>query len=224
MNEWWLLSVLIGLTLFAGGFIIYPLRRQVMMSILLVPLIFILAFTGYYHWGSFAKWQSYLSQQEKEKEFAKFAQSPYELIAKLRSRLDNTAKSAKGWYLLGRLYMRVDGQQNAADAFATAYKLKPAKEEYAVNYAHSLWQLHHRKFTAQVTELFENVLKNNPKQPDALMMLAIDAYERHVYEDAIGYWQRLLQLAPPQSEEASFIRKAIAKAEEHIKLREKNLD
>lgn len=47
-------------------------------------------------------------------------------------------------------------------------------------------------------------------------MLAMHAYLSHDYEAAINYWQRLLQLAPAQSEEALAIRKAIAKAEKQI--------
>lgn len=55
-------------------------------------------------------------------------------------------------------------------------------------------------------------------------MLAMDAFVSHAYEDAIRYWQRLLKLAPEQSEEAQAIRKAIAKAEEHLRLKDKNLE
>ncbi|MFT4059997.1 MAG: tetratricopeptide repeat protein [Legionella sp.] len=224
MNEWWLLSLLIGITLLASILIIYPLKRHLRLSILLVPLIFILAFTGYYHWGSFGKWQGYLVQQEKQKQadaMLKSIKGPQELIDKLRARLDDTPKSAKGWYLLGRLYASQEQQQNAVDAFAKAYQFNPNDEQYAANYAHSLWQLHQRQFTVQITKIFKNILKNNPNQPDALAMLAMDAFASHAYEDAIRYWQRLLKMVSPQSEEAHFIRKAIAKAEERIKLHRK---
>jgi cytochrome c-type biogenesis protein CcmH len=122
------------------------------------------------------------------------------------------------------LYAGQEERQQAVDAFAKAYQLNPDDEQYAVNYAHSLWQLHNRQFTVQITEIFNNLLKNNPNQPDALAMLAMDAFVSHAYEDAISYWQRLLKLAPPQSKEANAIRKAIAKAEAEIKLREKSLD
>jgi cytochrome c-type biogenesis protein CcmH/NrfG len=142
----------------------------------------------------------------------------------LRAKLDDSPKSAKGWYLLGRIYSGQNEQQHAVDAFAKAYQFDPQNEQYMVNYAHSLWQLNNRQFTVQITELFSNLLKNNANQPDALAMLAMDAYTSHAYEDAIDYWQRLLKLAPQQSEEAQAIRKAIAKAEEQIKLRAKSLD
>jgi cytochrome c-type biogenesis protein CcmH len=219
MKEWWLISVLIGLTCLASSVILYPLRRHLISSLILVPIIFVMAFIGYYSWGSFGKWQGYLQYQEKQERaqaMLKSIKTPKELIDKLRARLKNFPKSAKGWYLLGRLYSSQNEQQNAVNAFAKAYALNPRNEQYAVNYAHSLWQLHHRQFSKQVREILNNLLKNNPNQPDALAMLAMDAYARQAYEEAMNYWQRLLQIVPPQSEEARTIRKALVKAEEQL--------
>lgn len=227
MNEWWLLSVLIGITFVASILIVYPLRRHLIASLLLVPVIFSMAFTGYYYWGGFGKWQEYIQHQEKQKQaeaMLKAIKNPQELIDKLRAKLDDSPESAKGWYLLGRLYAGQDEKQRAVDAFAKAYQFNPNEEQYAVNYAHSLWQLNNRQFTEQIKEIFNKLLKNNPNQPDALAMLAMDAYVSHAYEDAISYWHQLLKLAPAQSDEAQAIRKAIAKAEGQIKLREKNLE
>ncbi|HHT0594839.1 TPA: tetratricopeptide repeat protein [Legionella anisa] len=227
MNEWWLLGLAAGLTGLACILMVYPFRRRFTASLLLVPAIFLGAFTGYFYWGGFGGWQAHLhhlSSQKQAKKMLESIKSPQELIEKLRAKLDETPKSAKGWYLLGRLYSSQNEKQNAVNAFAKAYQLNPDDEQYAVNYAHSLWVLNNQQFTEQITELFNRLLKNNPNQPDALAMLAMDAFVSHAYEDAISYWRRLLKLAPEQSEEAKAIRKAIAKAEEHLKLRDKDLD
>jgi len=226
MNEWWLIGLLAGISLLACGLIIYPLRRTGVARFLLIPLVFVLAFTGYFYWGGFAQWQEYIHRQatqQQAQEMLKSIKSPQELIEKLRAKLDNSPKSAKGWYLLGRLYTSQNDPKNAAGAFAKAYQFNSDDEQYAVNYAHSLWQLNNHQFTAQITEIFTHLLEKNPNQPDAIAMLAMDAFESHAYEDAIDYWQRLLKIAPQQSEEATAIRKAIAKAENRIKLRDKVL-
>ena len=68
MNTWWLLGLLIGMTVLASILIIYPLKRRLLASLFLVPLIFILAFSGYFYWGSFAKWQNYLDHQQKQQQ------------------------------------------------------------------------------------------------------------------------------------------------------------
>ncbi|MCE0724236.1 MULTISPECIES: tetratricopeptide repeat protein [Legionella] len=227
MNEWLLLGLSACLTGLACIFMVYPFRRRFTASLLLVPVIFLGAFTGYFYWGGFGGWQEYLQHLNSQKQAKKMLESiktPQELIEKLRAKLDETPKSAKGWYLLGRLYSSQNEKQNAVNAFAKAYQFNPDDEQYAVNYAHSLWVLNNQQFTEQITEIFIRLLRNNPNQPDALAMLAMDAFVSHAYEDAISYWQRLLKLAPEQSEEAKAIRKAIAKAEEHLKLRNKNLD
>ncbi|BCA95091.1 cytochrome C type biogenesis protein CcmH [Legionella antarctica] len=219
MSEWWLVGVLVGISLVASGVIIYPLRRNLKVSLLVMPIIFALISTGYFFWGSFADWRKYLHHNKSRvlaQEMLKSVKNPQELIDKLAAKLDDAPESAKGWYLLGRLYTSQNDNQNASKAFAKAYYLKPGEEQFAVNYAHSLWEINSQQFSPKIIEIFDVLLKNNPKQPDALAMLAMNAFLSHAYEDAIVYWQRLLNLAPEQSEEALAIRKAIAKAQEHI--------
>ena len=227
MSEWWLVSLLVLVTLLASGLIIYPIRRHIMLCTLLIPIIWGIAGVGYYYWGGFIQWQQY-TQHNKSQELAqkmlKKIKNPQELIDKLRAKLKEDPKSAKGWYLLGRLYSSQQDKQRAEKAFAQAYELNPDDEQIAVNYAHSLWQINNQQFSVEIRTIFDNLLKNNPNQPDALAMLAMDAFVSHAYEDAINYWQRLLKIAPPQSEEALAIRKAIAKAQENINLKDKEHD
>lgn len=227
MNEWWLLSLLFGLTVLASIFLVYPIRRHFMARFLLIPIIFLTASAGYFYWGDFSSWQHYihlLYSQKKAEEMLKTIKSPQELIEKLRAKLDDAPKSAKGWYLLGRLYSSQNEKQNAVSAFKKAYLFHPDNELYAVNFAHSLWVLNNHQFSEQITEIFSHLLKINPNQPDALSMLAMDAFTRNAYEDAIDYWQRLLTIVPTQSDEAQAIRKAIAQAQARIPLKNKTIN
>ena len=226
MSEWWLVGELVLITLVASFLIVYPLRRNLVVCLILIPVILVLVSTGYYFFGSFTQWQKYNhhnNTQVMAQQMLKSIKSPQELIDKLRAKLDDSPESVKGWYLLGRLYTSQNEDKKASKAFAKAYRFKPQEEQFAVNYAHSLWQLNKQQFNPEIVGIFDTLLKNNPKQPDALAMLAMNAFLSHAYEDAIEYWQRLLRLAPEQSEEASAIRKAIAKSQEHINLgREQN--
>ena len=221
MNEWWLISILVLITIAASILIIYPLKGNLLTRIVLAPIIFLMASTGYYFWGGFAEWQDYIHQnesRERAQQVLKSIKSPQELIDKLSSKLDDSPKSAKGWYLLGRLYTSQNETNKASQAFAKAHHLNPEDEQYAVNYAHSLWLLNNQQFSAEIIDIFKNLLNKNPNQPDALAMLAMNAYMSHDYKDAIAYWQRLLVMAPQQSEESQSIRKAIAKAQDQINL------
>lgn len=221
MNEWWLIGILMFFTLLASVAFIYPLRSSYKLGGLFIPLIFVSALSGYYFWGGFAGWQHYTHQKNSQiraQQMLKSIKNPQELIAKLKAKLDKNPESAKGWYLLGRIYSTQQANHEALEAFAKAYHLKPGDEQFAVNYAHSLWQSNNQQFNPEIIKIFNSLLRNNPKQPDALAMLAMNAFMSHAYEDAINYWQRLLVLAPEQSDEALAIRKAIANAQEKIRL------
>ncbi|MFI4919199.1 MAG: tetratricopeptide repeat protein [Legionellales bacterium] len=219
MSEWWLVGVLIVFSLVAGLLLVYPLRRHVLFSWCLMLAIYVLVAGGYFFWGGFVQWRHYIVQNKSQalaQQMLHSIKNPQELIDKLRAKLDDSAKSAKGWYLLGRLYLSQNDPQHAFKAFAKAHQLQPEDEQYTVNYTHSLWQMNHQKFTPEIRTAFTQLLTKNPQQADALAMLAMDAFERHAYEEAITYWQRLLKLAPPGSEEAQAIHKAIAKAQQQM--------
>ncbi|TAL61437.1 MAG: tetratricopeptide repeat protein, partial [Legionella sp.] len=128
-------------------------------------------------------------------------------------KLDDKPRSAKGWFLLGKLYSSQTEYGKAQDAFTKAHELNPDDEQFTVFYIHSLWISNNQQFNDAIRQLFKDSLVKNPKQADALAMLAMDAFLEHHNEQAVGYWQRLLQLTAPQSEEAEAIRKAIAKAQ-----------
>lgn len=220
MSEWWLIGLLVLVTVIACVLIVYPLRGEHKITWVLILFTPILAFTGYYYCGGFAPLSQYIHQQESHllaQHMLKSIKSPEELIEKLKTKLDMNPKSAKGWYLLGKLYSSQDKKSEALEAFALAHQLNPDEEEFFVHYAHGLWLKNNQQFSPEIREQFLKLLKNNPNQPDALAMLAMDAYMSQAYENAIGYWQRLLNLAPPQSEEAMAIRKAIAKAQQNIR-------
>jgi cytochrome c-type biogenesis protein CcmH len=66
----------------------------------------------------------------------------------------------------------------------------------AVNFAQSLFQNNQQQFTPLSLKIYNSVLQSNQNQPDALAMLAMNAFMSHDYKSAIAYWERLLKLAP----------------------------
>lgn len=215
MNEWWLLACFLIILMLALGVALYPLRKT-RLAWLLAPVLLVLISIAYWHWGAWPEWASYLQAREKQQRVQAMLKSmhdPSQLIDKLKATLQKQPNSARGWYLLGRLYVSQNEWQLANDAFAKAHELEPNDEKITVNYAQNLWQINHQTFDKTSRALLTDVLKRNANQPDALAMLAMDAYKRRAYQQAIDYWQRLLKLIPPHSEEAQAIRKAIAKAQ-----------
>ncbi len=218
MNERWGLIGLVVLLIVALMAALIPLRRSKSMMILLTPILFCFVSFAYWKWGAWPDWQAHVQRLQKQDQVQAMLRShtPEELIDRLSERLKKTPNSAQGWYLLGRLQASQHHWRKAYDAYAMAHQLKPENETITVNYAQTLWQLNHQTVDSVVRSLFQAVLKKNQDQPDALAMLAMDAYQGHAYQQAINYWERLLGSAPAQSEEAQFIRKAIAKAQQRL--------
>lgn len=217
MNEWWLIACFLGLISLSLLIVAYPLRHYRKGLVVLLSLFVLAIVMAYWHWGAWPLWVKYTAEQAKQEEAKALlatVKSPQELIEKLKAKLDDSPKSAKGWYLLGRLYASQNQWGQARDAFAKSHQLNQDDELTTINYAESLWQLNQQQFNPEIRRVFTELLEKNPNQPDALAMLAMDAYTRHEYSQAIMYWQKLLKLAPPQSDEAKAIRKAIAKAKE----------
>ena len=189
--------------------VLYPLRRY-WPAMVIVSLLFISGIIlGYGHWGNWSRWQSYVQQQALLHTF----KSPDALIVQLKARVEAVPVKARGWFLLGRLYACQGQWVNAYHAYAKAHRLLPDDEATTVHYAEALWEHQHRRFNKDIRRLFQEVLQHNPNQADALAMLAMDAYTRQVYQEAIDYWERLLKQVPQGSEEALAIQQAIVKAQ-----------
>lgn len=217
MNKWLLISYFSLLALLAVIIAIYPLKKKRHIGVWLgFPFLLIAVMAlSYQHWGAWLQWRNF-TQEEAQKIKAKALlatmKSPNELAEKLKSRLTNRPESARGWYLLGRIYVGQNQWESARDAFEKSHQLNPDDEMTTINYAYSLWQLNQQHFTKEITTLFKGLLIKNPNQPDALAMLAMNAYEHKNYRQAEQYWRQLLVLAPSNSKESRALRKAIAQA------------
>ncbi|MFA5960098.1 MAG: tetratricopeptide repeat protein [Tatlockia sp.] len=219
MREWSLLLIFILLATLALAYILYPLRQSRRLLSFLTPLMLIALIAAYWQWGAWDKWQAHLQKEEQAlrvEALLKTVNGPSQLIEKMKAHIKQNPENPRGWYLLGRLYGSQNQWEKARDAFLKARELNPDDEGILVNYAQSLWQINHQRGNEAIRDLFKNILTKNPNQPDSLALLAVDAYHTANYPSAIDYWQQLLKIAPPQSEEASMIRKAIAKAQHHL--------
>lgn len=209
----WLGMSLMGLAALAA--LVIPLRQQPRLSALVLVLASGFSAWAYWHWGAYVDWQNYASQQQRElqvKALLKEMKGPDELIRRFKAKLEADQDNPKAWYLLGKLQAAQGDWSAAAESLARATSLAPEAEEYWVHYAHARWQEEGQQFSPAVHEIFIHLLRLNAKQPDALAMLAMEAFQAHDYAKAIDYWQQLLVLAPEDSAEAKAIRQAIAKA------------
>ena len=205
------ISVIFFISFFALGLALWPLRKQHHIW-LMAPFLLSVVGLGYWYWGSWSAQAAFVHRNERQQAAEALLPSiknPQVLIEKLQHHLAANPRSARGWYLLGRLYASQHLWDQAHHAFGQAYALNPDDELIAVNYAQSLLARENSTDEASAKHILTTTLKTHPQQADALLLLALNAQRRHATEEALVYWRRLLLLVPESSPEATSIRKTI---------------
>lgn len=214
------LNILFAVLLICSSFALFiffkPLKNKNIFKVLNAIVLFILIFFTYWVFGGFSKFYEYKMAQVSKKnamELLKQVKNPQELVVKMEKHLENNPNSAKGWYLLGKLYLSQKNVTQTLYALGKAYKLEPNDNLYAINFASILLETGDIKHGQHI---LKSIIKKNPNQPDALAILAIYAYQNKQITQAINYWERLLNVIPENSPEADAIRLAIVKARKEI--------
>jgi cytochrome c-type biogenesis protein CcmH len=215
MHEVKLLIILSIVSCFALVLILRPFIKNKKISIVIALGLLVSITLVYLFFGGFIDLKSYniaLEKQKRAEEILLSIKSEDELINKLKAHLAKNPDSAKGFYLLGRIYISQNKFDLAKNSLAKAHKIAPNDLQITINYAKSLLETNNIKGRT----LLINILKQNPNQQDVLAILAIDAYNKKSFQEAIDLWQRLLLIIPENSSESNEIRHYIANA--HLKL------
>jgi cytochrome c-type biogenesis protein CcmH len=221
MLEWgvWVSFGFIGILGIAGMAVaVYPLRKRKKLVFLLVPTVTVVLVISYVMWGGGLEWQAFQIVEKKQREAKRVIEalgSVEAVVARLKKRLSEDPKDAKAWFLLGRVYASSGNWRDAKGAYVIAHGLLPKNHEYTLHYAESIWELNDQTFDDKTRALLISILQENPRQPDALAMLAYDAYTNEHHKEAAVYWERLLEQVDPSTEEAAKIQQAIVKARDH---------
>lgn len=212
-----------GMTLLALAFLVPPLLvyakkisgKNALYAFIAALLFSALAIGLYLTLGAHTPLVAYLEQTQKnrllEEEIKKLG-SLQNIILTLEKKV-KAHPDSQGWTLLGRLYLKNQAFAQAVDAFAQANQFTPHQPEILVAYAESLYFAHHLGLTPQAKQLLAEALQQQPNQPDALNLLAIDAYKRGDMHTAILYWQKLLPQLQEGSEAQQLVLQRIAEAE-----------
>lgn len=201
-----------ALLIIACVLLFVPLRQNKLVGISLSFLFCVGAVSAYWHWGSGQQWVAFEKSKTRKQQVAKVMQdfkNPQQVIDKLKSHLVQDPNSAKGWFLLGRLYMSQNQLEQAIDAFNKSLDLQPGSLQTQLNLSQALIYANQNE---QALEIVNVVLSQSPKQGDALSLKAMAAYNLKDYTTAIENWRKLLPLLPANSKESRLIEQAIAKA------------
>lgn len=114
----------------------------------------------------------------------------------LRTRLANEGDDAVAWMLLGRIRLSQGAVEQAVAAFERALRLTPERTPLLLSYAQALILLADDASLARAGRAVAKILTKEPKNSDALSLMALIAYEKGDLAEATSAWQLLLKQLP----------------------------
>jgi len=134
------------------------------------------------------------------------------LVERLAARMQQTPEDAEGWMLLGRSLSALAQYDRAAEAYARASRLVPKDAGLLADYADTLAMAQGRKLDGEPFAIVKRALAIDPEHLKSLALAGSAEFERRNYATAIAYWERILKVAPPESEFARSVAGSIAEA------------
>ncbi|SDI52163.1 cytochrome c-type biogenesis protein CcmH [Pseudomonas flavescens] len=191
----------------AGKMKVGRLGRTVpLIATLLVPLLGVLL---YAQWGAIA-------EVERARAFTGEPRNVGEMTARLEQAVQGNPESAEGWYFLGRSYMVQERPADAARAFEQAVAVAGREPELLGQWAQALYFAGDKRWSAQLDRLTAEALQADPQEVTSLGLLGIAAFEEQRFQDAIGYWERLVAVLPEGDPSRQAIAGGIARARQEI--------
>ena len=134
------------------------------------------------------------------------------MVDKLAARMEQSPDDVEGWALLGRSLSVLGRFDRAAGAYARATKLAPQDANLLADYADTLAMARGRRLAGEPYDLVKRALAADPQHLKALALAGSAEFEAGRYPAAIGYWERILKIAPPDSEFARSVAESIDEA------------
>lgn len=134
------------------------------------------------------------------------------MVNQLALRLRSQPDDAEGWYMLARSYAALERPADAAAAYARAVALAPEEAALRADYADALASVDGGRLNGPALEQVRRALALDPDQPKALALAASAAIERGDTPEAMGHWERLERLLPPDSRTAARVAANLAQA------------
>lgn len=182
-------------------------RSAVVVAMVAIVLLPAGTYFGYEQWGAMDELEQFRTMQEMNASGGDQVARMAELAEQLHQRLEENPDNAEGWAMLGQTYMRIEQYPQAAEAYE---RLAEVTSDDANASAGALGLAAQAKFfasqgrlTPEVQETIDAALTLNPDDVNALSLLGIHAFGQENYQQAIDYWERIVEVAPQHPQLAS---------------------
>jgi cytochrome c-type biogenesis protein CcmH len=137
------------------------------------------------------------------------------MVADLAARMEKEP-DPRGFVVLARSYRAMGRLPQAQAAFE---RIGPALQDNATllaEYADVLATRAMGNFDGKPMEMLNQALKLEPENPMAMSLAATAAYNRNDFATAVTYWEQLLRILPPDTDDSKWLTEAIAKTREQM--------
>jgi cytochrome c-type biogenesis protein CcmH len=139
------------------------------------------------------------------------------MVQGLAERLAQNPEDVEGWKMLGQSYGALERYAEAANAYSKAAIRAPRDAHLLVDLADALAMARGRNMQGEPDELVLRALQIDSKNLKGLALAGGAAFDRNEFATAARYWQRMLPLVPPESEDARTIQANIDEARSRSK-------
>lgn len=217
---WSIIGLMILIALSSFGYFIKAGRTSASLSFFL-GLIFIPVFSLliYFSLGASHKLQQWFYVQQDQAFFEQIVTELNEpeppipsILAKIKSRLEMYPDSVLGWYFTGQLLFNLQAFDASVMAYERAYQLEPDEPSILSEYIQALFMESSGKITPRLNTLLDRLLAIDPNNDTVLTLLAMNAFKNKNYQQAINYWEKLLEIYPSDSPSREMILGSIERA------------
>lgn len=123
------------------------------------------------------------------------------MVVQLKERLAKNPSDAEGWSMLGRSYYFLKRYNDAAQSYSKVVEIMGETEpDVLADYADTVAMASGRSMKGKPYELVKKALSLQPFHEKSLWLAGSAAYEEKDYSNALGYFEKLMQVFPPGSE------------------------
>lgn len=138
------------------------------------------------------------------------------MVADLAARMEKNPGDTKGWVVLARSYRAMNRLPEAENAYNKIGDALYQDATLLAEYGDVLATRAMGNFDGKPMEIVQRALQLEPENPMAISLAATAAYNRNDFAQAVAYWEQLLKIVPPESEDAKWLTQAVAKTREQM--------
>jgi cytochrome c-type biogenesis protein CcmH len=134
------------------------------------------------------------------------------MVERLAAKLRENPEDTEGWKMLGRSYAVLGRFADAVDAYSKAVLRAPKDAQLLADFADALAMTRGQSLQGEPEKLVLKALEIEPNNLKALALAGTAAFHRSDFQRAAEYWERMLPLVPPGSDDAQTIKDNVAEA------------